>query len=148
MSFLFLDSYLKRKYFNFILKQISKIRVLGFSIKNYMEDVGFKNKIYVINNGISVQNNIIYKKDINQNCVNFLYLGAISENKGFKKVMDIFTKIERAGLINWKLNVVGELVNFNERAKYYDAIVKNGLREKIINIMKDYENNIVQDIML
>lgn len=141
MSFLFLDSYLKRKYFNYILKKIYKIRVLGFSIKNYLIDVGFKNRIYVISNGINIPNNKICKKYPNQNSVNFLYLGAISENKGFKKVLDIFSKLKRDRFTNWKLNVVGEWVNFNEKEKYYNTIVKNGLQGKIVFYGRLLDNN-------
>lgn len=131
MSFLFLDSTLFRKYFFFIIKRVDKIRVLGESIKTYLEDLGYKKDIYIINNGITRPAVIAINNQINYGCVNFLYLGGISKKKGFGIILSVLDTVEKEGYSNWRLNVIGEWVNQSEKEEYINYLYENQLNNKV-----------------
>lgn len=132
MSFLFLNNKFKYRYYKFIINKIDKIRVLGFSIKEYLHNTGYKNKIYVINNGISGPTNISEnKRNIINDKLKFIYIGGISENKGFFKVIELLSMLEKSNIYNWELNVIGEWVHVSEKSNAFNLIEAADLSNKI-----------------
>ncbi len=134
MSFPFAaSSKTKRSVLIFILNKVNSIRVLSNSIKKYLSKIGYIGKIYVINNGITRPSNVkvINQTNNKEGTVNILYLGAISAQKGFMRVLDIFTKLPSTIKSKVKLNVIGEWVDEKEQKECLNFINKNSLIDQI-----------------
>lgn len=128
MSFPFIIHCLKRRYFYYIMKKIKKIRVLGNSVKQYLIDIGLDSNIFVIPNGISRPRNFLSNNEAKSNKINFLYLGCISNKKGFGRVLEVFSNILQSSMINWHLNIIGEWVNKKEKSDYLYKINNSELK--------------------
>lgn len=108
MSFPFLKK--KRYYwlFRIIINKIFKIRVLSNSIKDYLYVNGFRNKIEVIDNAIRKPEITSKVCDNNTKKINLLYLGLISESKGFQRLIEIIKEITEDYPNKMLINVIGE----------------------------------------
>lgn len=114
MSFPFVEkSKWKLKVLLIVINKIQSIRVLAYSIKKYLIDFGYKGSIYVVNNGVKKPD--ISLVEHSHNFINILYLGAISEAKGFFRVLEVLSSLNKRTLNNIKLNVIGEWVHQNEK---------------------------------
>ena len=137
-SFLFENNPRKMSYLVAVLNKCDKIRVLGLAIKKHIEDISKKPAVFLIPNGIDVDkppaNNIIINQNFNSKIYNFLYFGAISSSKGFFDFIDVFEAILEMGIVNFKLNVIGEWVNNEEKNLYYFSC-KNSLLKEHITIL-------------
>lgn len=133
MSFPFINtSNIKKKFLIFILNKTISIRVLSSSIKEYLTKIGYNGSIYVINNGITRPNGInLINQNILKEGFNILYLGAISEKKGFMRVLKIFAELPLNIRSKIKLNVIGEWVDKHEKKVCFSFIDKNNLIDKI-----------------
>jgi glycosyltransferase involved in cell wall biosynthesis len=121
----------KSKYLIFILNKVNKIRVLSETIKKYFIEIGYKGDIYVINNGIEKPIDLQSKNNRHTiDCLNLLYFGAISNQKGFLKVLLLVSKL-KAKNIHFHLNVIGEWVFEAEKRKYYSFIKENKIEHLI-----------------
>lgn len=117
MSLPFISTTKGRKLFERTIKRVFAIRVLSQSIGLYLRDNGYNGNIYVVDNGIRrpIELNKIKKTD----SLNLLYLGAISEAKGFDNLIELAILLKAQNL-KFKLNVIGEWVN----PKYKKASMK------------------------
>jgi len=127
MTFHFLNSSFKKKYFRYIINKVSKIRVLGISIEETIRIAGYRNKVYVINNGVSIPK--VEKHNYNTSNIKFLYLGAISRSKGFFKLIKAFKQLVIENVNNWSIDIVGEWVNIEEEKQWHE-IYKTGVFDK------------------
>lgn len=132
MAFPFIEkSNFKKQVFLSVLRKISKIRVLSKSIKKYIEDFGFRGKIYVISNGIHKPKGIANTQFIGNSLLNILYIGAITKNKGFLKVLEIISSLDKPLKKQIHLNVIGEFIHKYEADQFLQFIENNQLSSYI-----------------
>jgi len=129
MNFLFLNNRIFRIYFYFVINKISKLRVLSSSIKDYVIKAGYHNKVYVVDNGISIS--VGEPKKMNNDEIRILYLGVIDTMKGFSDVIEVLNRLSCNNRIRLKLNVVGEWRNESYKNECMNLINKYGLNQKI-----------------
>ena len=152
MSFTFQEEKLMKRILLKTLNKVYSIRVLSKSIKTNLLDLGYKGNLFVVDNGIKRE----WKhKDYNEeilSTLNLLYLGAISESKGFLHVLNLLIELNKTKEARVKLNVIGgwksaEFKNYCQKKislnQLNDIIVFHGIlvdEKKWIKIM---ENNIL-----
>lgn len=126
----FLDKAWTRKFYCYSINQFSKIRVLGQSIAHSLKESGYKNKIAIIDNGIDVPQNVLDYKRPSHKVLQLLVLGAISESKGFYKVLYLCYQLFKKEL-QFHLHVVGEWVDSHFREICLRFINDNNLENYI-----------------
>lgn len=132
MDFPFIEkSNFKKQVLFSVLRKISKIRVLSNSIKKYIEDLGFTGKIYVINNGIKKPEGIANTQFIGNSLLNILYIGAITKNKGFSRVLEIINSLDKPLRNKIHLNVIGEFIHKYKADQFLQFIENNQLSSYI-----------------
>jgi len=130
MGFPFINnSNRKRKFLVDTLNRTKSIRVLSRSIEKYIKNLNYKGQIFVISNGILKQN-IHNKIPIFQGKLNILYLGGVTQLKGFDNVLKIMKSISN-NKHSIHLNVIGEYVDKNEYDNFKNYIIQNDLFDKI-----------------
>ena len=94
------------------INKFNVIRVLGQDIKKTVAGTGYQNDISVIDNGIEVpafvQN---HASPFLGDKIKLLYLGAISESKGFGRTLEIFRALHLKYPARVELNIAGEFVD-------------------------------------
>lgn len=112
MSFPFLSSTAKTKYFRNSINKLSRLRVLSKSIEEYMRTAGYQNAIAVVDNAVEPPAGIdVHRKGYDGGPLKLLYLGSISESKGFQRVLSVLSGLQRAGDNETSLTVVGEWIS-------------------------------------
>lgn len=132
MEFKFLNKKIKIKYFHFIMKRIKKLRVLSNSIKRYITDVGYKNDIHIIDNGIEAPKTSSISRTFSGNSINILYIGAISESKGFLRLLEVFENLNNSLDSNFKVIVIGEWESMTFKSKAVAFIQQKNISERVI----------------
>ena len=126
MGFQFLRRRTKRWYLGVSINTFYAIRVLSPKIGERIKDAGFRNKIVAIDNGIVAPNLLKIKKTLFEQPIKLLYLGAISESKGFLRVLQLLKDLRRSN-VYFSLNVVGEWVSGHFKQVALDFIDENRL---------------------
>ena len=129
MSFPFAEkSGFQKKILLSTLNKLSGIRVLSNSIEEYLIELGYKRKVYVISNGVEIPDiNIHKKKEFTDSKLNILYFGAISSQKGFYRVLEILTSLGQETRDKIQLNIIGEWVHKKEKEQFLKYISENKL---------------------
>ncbi|MBN1465058.1 glycosyltransferase family 4 protein [candidate division KSB1 bacterium] len=107
MGFDFLQRRAQKWYYRRSINVFSAIRVLSPKIGERIRDSGFHNKIVPIDNGILAPRYMKVRTSLFEQPLRLLYLGAISESKGFLRVLDLLKALRRLN-VRFSLNVVGE----------------------------------------
>lgn len=120
MGFRFLNRRLQKWYYRRHINLFTTIRVLSPRIGERIRDSGFRHNIVSMDNGIVVPNLPKNKTGAFIQPIKLLYLGAISEAKGFLRVLHLIRDLSRAN-IRFILQVAGEWVNeqFHHEAVHY-----------------------------
>ncbi len=126
MGFGFLRRRMTKWYFKRSINMFYAIRVLSPSIGERLRDAGYTNKVVPIDNGIVAPALLRKHKVMLQQPVQLLYLGAISESKGFMRVLQLAKDLNRLN-IRFSLNVVGEWVSGQFRQEAFRFIEDNWL---------------------
>ncbi len=126
MGFGFLQKRMTRWAFRRDINNFYAIRVLSLSIGERLRDFGFKNKVAIIDNGVSAPVFQKRKKAMIRQPIQLLYLGAISESKGFYRVLELMRELYRLN-IHFSLNVVGEWTSSAFRQEAFDYIAEKRL---------------------
>ena len=126
MGFSFLS---RPKLKNFYEKQINKffaIRTRSLSISNDLRSSGFNNIIAPVDNGVKAPNFVLRTMPTLTRPVRLLYLGAISEAKGFMRVLQLLLLLHENN-IPFLLEVVGEWADPDFRNDAMEVISQNDL---------------------
>jgi glycosyltransferase involved in cell wall biosynthesis len=126
MGFGFLRRRTTRWFFRRTINWFQAIRVLSPSIGERLKDSGFVKRVFVIDNGVVAPEFQKRKKARIRQPVQLLYLGAISESKGFFRVLQLAKDLYRLN-IRFSLNVVGEWTSSAFRQQAFDYISNNRL---------------------
>ena len=141
MSFPFLKNTYTIGYFKKTINKISKIRVLSNSIKSYLRSTGYNGNIFVIDNAVMIPHGIdlSVRKEIIEP-IKLLYLGAISQQKGFNECLNLVNLLKAKG-INFQLNVIGEWIDKKFKEDSLTFIERNHLNNEIIfyGVLLDFE---------
>jgi glycosyltransferase involved in cell wall biosynthesis len=133
MTFYFLRSSWEKRYALAVLNRIAAIRILSHSIEMHLREAGFTTVLKVIDNGIPVPIEYLLaspqRRKTSLPC-KLLYLGAISNAKGFTEVLKILDSFKESG-IDFELNVVGQWIDKNYEAHCRSTIRKEHLTDKI-----------------
>lgn len=120
------------KFFKLLKNHEIKIFVLTQFHKNFLKDLGISDeKIYVYPNFINIP-----QQDFNSNESYIVYAGRISEEKGIKELIKVFSSLRD---LNLKLKIIGE-------GPLLDEIVLNN-QNKEIEIIGVLDNQKVLDII-
>ena len=131
MSFPFVEkSNLKKRFLLFTLKKVTSIRVLAYSVMYYLRNLEYNGNIHVINNGVELPK--IKGRNNKTSKLNILYLGAISKQKGFFRVLNIISILNMNNIDNIQLNIIGEWVHHSEKLEALKFIKNNKLEKFII----------------
>jgi len=131
MGFPFIDnSTYKHRLFLYFINSIQKIRLLSNSISDYLRKAGYRNKISVIDNGVDVPKLPHSKIKLNST-VKILYLGALSEAKGFDRMIGLAERLDEAG-ISFIIQAVGEWISTEYRTKCQDITYEKNLNNNFI----------------
>ena len=126
MGFSFLQRHTLRLYYRLHINLFNTIRVLSPSIGERIRDSGFRNEIVSIDNAVLAPDFPKTKRVKFQQPIRLLYLGAISESKGFFRVLQLIKDMSRLN-VRFSLNVVGEWVDGQFRNESFDYIEENRL---------------------
>jgi len=121
MSFPFLNNNFKKYIYKKSINNIYNLRVLGNNIKDEIIKHGYKNEICVIDNAVKIPFKYLNKRSPNNTRTNnLLYFGAISELKGFLRIIEFAELLYRKG-ISFKIIVIGEWISnyFYEKVNCY-----------------------------
>lgn len=127
MGFKFLDGTHDR-YYRYTINKFDRIRVLGEGIKNDIAATGFRHELRVIDNGVGVPHDLHRQFSYRAGeRVRLLYLGAISESKGFGRSVEVFRELCRMypGLI--ALDIAGEFVDTESRVVFQKLLSEKGI---------------------
>ena len=130
MSFPFLDKKYTRRFYRFVINHFSKIRVLSQSIKAYLHSTGYKNQLFVISNGLSIDSSK-HKVEHPSAEIKLLYIGGISRKKGIFRVIELISILKNKG-VDFTLNVIGEWVSKTEKREVLALMDQYGLNEKVV----------------
>lgn len=122
MSFPFLTNPIYSHFFKKTINIISKIRVLSTSVREYLFLQGYSNKVSVVDNAIELPLNINFPVSVRSGFFNLLYLGLISENKGFSRLLEVVRKLKEKCINNIKINVMGEWYSDDYKASCLEKI--------------------------
>lgn len=123
MGFGFLKAWTARLFFRRTINLFNAIRVLSPSIGERLRDTGYNNKLVAIDNGVMAPEFSKRKKAVIRQPVQLLYLGAISESKGFYRVLELVKDLYRLN-IRFSLNVVGEWTSSQFRQEAFNFITQ------------------------
>ncbi len=117
MGFGFLKSQRWRRFYLRHINNYMAIRTLSALISEQVRKSGYKHRLQAIDNGIRTPDSLSVKSTGLAEPVQLLYLGAISEAKGFMRVLNALMVLQEKN-IRFFLNVVGEWTskNFREQA--------------------------------
>ena len=114
------------------INKFNVIRVLGEDIKKTIVGTGYQNGISIIDNGIEVpafvQN---HDGPILGDKIKLLYLGAISESKGFGRTLEIFRELHLKYPSRIELNIAGEFVDPISEHKFRETYADQELSSQI-----------------
>jgi glycosyltransferase involved in cell wall biosynthesis len=108
------------------LKLASCIHATATSEAKAIRDLGFKNPIAIIPNGINLEEYPKYKKNINANR-KVLFLSRIHKKKGIEYLINAWNELDTTLTKNWEVNIVG-----NGDEKYIRSL-KKLINEKKLN---------------
>jgi len=118
-----------KKFFQILQDPFFKLAVLTKFHKKYLEDIGFKNNIFVFPNYLEPLERFesLSKKDY------IVYAGRISSEKGLEELVDVFKSLE---FTNYSLKIIGEgpllkQLKFNENIEFLGRLSN----EEVLNIV-------------
>ena len=126
MGFSFLGSPKMDAFFERQINKFYAIRTLGLSISNNLRSIGFNNIIVPIDNGVKAPEFIQKFEPVFNAPVQLLFLGAISDAKGFIRVLHLLSALKKKN-IQCNLNVVGEWTNAEFKKHAEEFILQNEL---------------------
>lgn len=113
----------------FFLKQVSQIRVLGFTVKNKLAEFDIC-KLVVIDNGVYVPENFINIRNSKENTLQLLFVGALNYSKGIKTLIEAISLLQTER-IEIHLHVMGEWSDNNQKTEILYYIKDNNLSEMV-----------------
>ncbi|MBN1559447.1 glycosyltransferase family 4 protein [candidate division KSB1 bacterium] len=126
MGFDFLQRRAQKWYLRHSINVFSTIRVLSPKIAERLRDCGFRNELVPIDNGVAAPNYLKIKTSSFEQPLRLLYLGTISESKGFLRVLELAKYLHRLH-VRFSLTVVGEWRDGQFRQNARKFIKDNGL---------------------
>jgi len=126
------QSWLYRRYIEFTLRRLSKILVLGKTLKPIFYDIDPTLKIDVLPNGLDVQQYTVLKKNIPGSEFTILFMGHLIFSKGFYDLIisykQLYSKYRRRISINFAGENIGYSVTTLEflSGKFYEQFKKYG----------------------
>ena len=119
-----------------LLKRLSKIIVLSKKFKNELVEAGISNdKLYVLYNFHNEKYN--HSKVNTHNEIQLLFIGSISERKGFQDLLESL-KILRN---EYNLNVLGEFSSKNFKEYCEKTVASNNLRVNFLGYLNGQKKN-------
>jgi glycosyltransferase involved in cell wall biosynthesis len=130
MGFSFLGSKRRQAMFEKQINNFYAIRTLSLSISNDLRSCGFNNIIVPVDNGVRVPEFILKTNRQLRRPLRLLYLGAISDSKGFIRVLHLLTALRNQNIL-CHLNVVGEWTSGDFKQHANEFISQNKLSSLI-----------------
>ena len=126
MGFSFLGRERLKPYFKKQINNFFAVRTLSLSISNSLRSCGFNNIVVPIDNGVRAPEFILGSMPKLSSTLRLLYLGAISDAKGFIRTLYLLLALRRKK-ITFHLEVVGEWTNAEFRQQAMEMIAQNEL---------------------
>jgi len=121
MGFSFLRGKNKAKFYVRHINNFFAVRTLSLSISNELRTSGYNNIIVPVDNGVKAPQSALRSTPEIATPLHLLYLGAISEAKGFLETLDVLQELKKRQK-PFRLHVVGEWTSPDFRRLAEDVI--------------------------